>query len=127
MTGRTRCPLCSLYHRNGHAARCVQVDRMWPLGPLAEAICRPGESVAVTLGVDTTALNRAAEFGLSDLLADRWAIRAGHHPAEIWPDWIDAGLTVTDRLFLEGGWRQAWLAAEPAEPSPLPVRNENAA
>lgn len=32
---------------------------------------------------------RAAAVGASVWEADRWACRAGYHPAEIWPEWVE--------------------------------------
>lgn len=55
---------------------------------------------------------RALEEGLTDWQADRLAVRHGLHPAQIWTDWVEAALTPLDRLFLEHGWRQAWLWQE---------------
>jgi hypothetical protein len=54
--------------------------------------------------------------GLDDWQADRAAIRLGFMPWDIWGDqWFETGLSVTDRDFVTGGWRQAWLwAQEPA-------------
>lgn len=39
-------------------------------------------------------------------------------------DWVDAGLSVTDRQFIESGWRQAWLYDHP---DPITEREESAA
>ena len=55
---------------------------------------------------------RALDEGLTDWQADRLAVRHGLHPAQIWTDWVDAALTPLDHLFLERGWRQAWLWQE---------------
>jgi len=55
-----------------------------------------------------TAWHRIAAAGLTDWQADRAAVRLGHMPHDVWPDWIDAGLTELDRDYLAGGWRQAW-------------------
>lgn len=81
----------------------------WPVQPLLDLghtrhrICR------VIGGKD---FNRYIEHGLTDWQADRAAIRLGHFPSQVWPGWIDAGLTELDRRYLAGGWRQAWLWME---------------
>jgi hypothetical protein len=81
----------------------------WPLEPLLEAThLRPGE-LRVALHLSTATLDAALTDGLSDRVADRWAIRLRRHPAQVWPEWIDAGLRPIDRDYLAGGWRQAWL------------------
>lgn len=98
------CPTCS----TRHTPRC-QPARTWPMEAL-EAHARHG--LAHSLGISTDTYRLAMERGLSDTKADRYAIRLGVHPSEVWEDWVDAGLSVPDRVFLENGWRQAWLARE---------------
>lgn len=122
MSGRPVCPTCLLRH----SPRCPGIETRWPLGPLV-ALCaaeaRRGsgrtEDIANALGVERVALARAAEYGLTDVQADRWAVRCGHHPASIWHNWADAALTPLDRDYLANGWRQAWewnqTRTEPAE------------
>lgn len=104
----SRCRVCSL----NHTPRCVQVSHRWPLSALLP-FCH-GQPVALALGVERSLVSRAAEFGLSDLMADRWAVKLGQHPGNVWPDWFDAALTAVDRQFLETGWRHAWEHDEPA-------------
>lgn len=117
---RARCQTCSLHHR----PRCKPHPQRWPLGPLVEAVAndtRRGRGrihdVALCLGVSGESVRSAAEFGLTDEQADRWAIRCGLHPAYVWPGWIDAGLTVRDAQFVASGWRPAWLHDERADRS----------
>jgi hypothetical protein len=78
----------------------------WPLEPLLEATGLTLHGLAEKTGGDPYGYT---DTGLSDAVADRWAIRCGNHPGEIWPAWFDAGLTVLDREYVEGGWRPAWL------------------
>lgn len=99
---KSRCQTCSL----NHIPRCKREDR-WPLAPLLAAVNVPDFPRLV--GVSGAVIEAAHIVGLSDTQADRWAVRAGLHPAMVWPDWIDAGLTERDRRFLETGWRRAWL------------------
>jgi hypothetical protein len=64
--------------------------RRWPLEPLAALMGgRPGLTAR---GIDTRQITRAEADGLSDLLADRWAVRCGLHPYTVWPDMADAAV-----------------------------------
>lgn len=73
------------------------MSRRYPLQPLIDAIGidgpilrREGTSLSVdqqaayAIGVDQSAVRRARRLGLSEALADRWAIRAGLHPDLVW-------------------------------------------
>jgi hypothetical protein len=116
VTGRARCPVCSLYHRNGYPSTCVP-DRRWPLAPLlAVMTAEQRTNVPVTLGISGGMMSMAEGEGLPDPTADRVAIRLGLHPGEIWSDWFDAGLTEHDRTFVAEGWRQAWEWNEAHQP-----------
>lgn len=110
----SRCRVCSL----NHTPRCVQVRHRWPLSALLP-FCN-GLPVAQALDVERTMIRRAAEFGLTDTQADRWAVKLGHHPGNVWADWFDVALTTLDRQFLENGWRNAWLHDEEV---PCPQQN----
>jgi hypothetical protein len=81
----------------------------WPIEPLLATGVTPAQLRARLGGAG---YQRATVDGLSDQQADRIAIALGHHPANVWPDWADAALTALDRLYLAGGWRQAWLWQE---------------
>ena len=43
------------------------------------------------IGIDGTRLSMISEPGylLGETTADRYAIKCGRHPSEIWPDWFD--------------------------------------
>jgi len=82
----------------------------WPLEPLLATTGVTPTQVRARLG--GAGYLRAETDGLSDRQADRIAIALGHHPANVWDDWADAALTPLDRLYLAGGWRQAWLWQE---------------
>ena len=117
---RTRCPRCTLTH-----SPLCPTERRWPLAPLVEAMRRRGSAnPTYELGIGGEVWKRATAHGLTDATADRWAVRAGWLPWEVWPDWIDAGLSVVDRQRIEGGWRPAWLHAEQ---TPSTERQEDAA
>lgn len=103
MPSLSRCPRCAIRH----TPRCPAPR--WPVEPLTDRLRYPTRD----LNVSSAELARQTTTGLSDAMADRWAVRCGFHPSEVWPEWHEAGLTVTDDLFVNGGgWRPAWLAAE---------------
>lgn len=106
MTARRSCPACTLVHW----PRCPGTTGLrWPLGPLLDAIgATSHQGLMRQLGYSGGTLSQAAVVGLTDAQADRWAVASGMHPAEVWPGWTDAGLTVVDAQFVSGGWRPAW-------------------
>jgi hypothetical protein len=110
-------------HKNRWQARCIDTDgravaRNWPTEDIAWAWLGWIEarryrwplddlhtlvagryptqtSLARALGIQSTVVARAAERGLSDSQADRWAVRLGYHPMSVWGwAWIDAALEV---------------------------------
>lgn len=99
---RMECGHCSVRH----TPRCTTPT--WPVAPLL-ALCGGTEQLAARLDMNHEKILSAQISGLDDYKADRWAIRCGHHPGSIWPEWVDAGLTLRDELFVnDGGWRPAW-------------------
>lgn len=87
-------------------------DRPYPFEALREAMaCQTPGDVGRRLGVSGRDLYDAVDHGLSDVLADRWAIRAGLHPELVWPGWTDDGLAEIDRD-IDQWWRPAWLHRE---------------
>ncbi len=92
--------------------RLVPTEERYPLQPLLAALgCQTINQARHRHGLQ---LWEYAERGLTEDHADRLAIRLGLHPAMVWPTWIDNGLTTLDRLYLEQGWRTAWLWNERA-------------
>jgi hypothetical protein len=68
----------------------------WPLHPLLDAARLTPAGLAVQLNTGANNITQAAEAGLSDLQADRWAIRLGFHPVLVWGwAWVDAALAAT--------------------------------
>ena len=106
------CPVCSLRH----SPRCTRNGPTWPLAPLLDQFVPYAgvSALADRLSVNPCRLIELAEVGLTDDMADRWAVRLGLHPSLVWPDWFDAGLTVVDAQFVESGWRQVFDWTEPA-------------
>ena len=70
------------------AAEMDTAEFRWPLEPLA-ALIRGAEPWS-RVRVDRRTWTRARTVGLSADQADRWSIRAGYHPAVVWPDLWDA-------------------------------------
>ena len=107
------CPLCGAYslhhHRNngGRVVWCKATDAIWPTAPLVAKAGGILETCRL-LGIE----KRTIPTHINDVQSDQWAIRCGWHPNQVWPDWSDAGLRYVDRVFLESGWRQAWLQWE---------------
>lgn len=89
-------------------------ERRYPLEALAARMGCSVHRMGERLQVAGSTLQEYRQRGLTPRIADRLAIRAGYHPALIWPTWIDDALTVVDRQFLAQGWRQAWLWNEAA-------------
>lgn len=104
MSGR-RCPLCTLCH----SPHCYAVPKAtrWDVEPLIQ---RVGVGRATELFGDE--LRKARRAGLTDNKADRWAVRAGLHPEEVWPGWCEKALTPLDAIHVDEGRRSAWLWRE---------------
>ena len=84
----------------------------YPVQHLLDAANVTAAQAAHQLHVSYRQLQQLARFGLPEHLADRWACRLGLHPANVWPEWVDDGLTALDLIHLNGGWRTAWLWKE---------------
>lgn len=58
-----------------------------PFGPLEEALGPHHDpaTIAATLRVNVRQVHRWRHYGLTDVQADRLAVTAGLHPAEVWP------------------------------------------
>lgn len=103
---RRRCSACGCNHTPKCPHRAAVLS--WPLEPLTGACERakgPGW-LRLTAGPDTFA--KWERSGLSDVDADRWAVRIGLHPNQVWPRWDEAGLRAVDAVFVADGWRHAW-------------------
>ncbi len=70
---------------------------------------RPGLEVRAVAGCPGCGRTFTIAASLTDVSTD-----LGRHPAMVWPTGFDDGLTALDRLYLEQGWRQAWLWNERA-------------
>lgn len=89
------------------------LTRRWPTAAL---VAKAGGRKALChrLGIKPRTLPR----DIDDVQADRWAVRCGWHPEQVWPGWCDAGLRYVDAVFVTEGWRPAWLHQLEARPDP---------
>lgn len=87
--------------------------RLWPVEPLLD-LGHNARAICLALHISGSSWATARDHGLTDRQADRAAIRLGVLPHLVWPGWVEAGLTPLDRVWLEQGWRQAWLYREKA-------------
>src|SRR5262245_1314694 len=66
------------------------VSGRWPLTPLLAASGMSRNGLARQLRLAGHTLRTASRRGLSDVQADRWAVRLGLHPVEVWgSSWYD--------------------------------------
>lgn len=66
--------------------------RRYPIGPLLDVMVGRGMSrtaAARLLGMSGSSLQDATRLGLLVKAADRCAMKAGLHPVEVWPSWMD--------------------------------------
>lgn len=66
----------------------------YPLAALVAASGLTESALARRVGLSGSTLKAARERGLVERAADRYAVRAGLHPAQVWDYWID-GAAVT--------------------------------
>lgn len=97
-------------------------SRRWPLQPLLDAARLTATGLACELTIAGNEITRAALHGLSDIQADRWAIRLGFHPVLVWGwDWVDDGLaSASPRTLISADLRQRIEAGELRPGDPLP-------
>lgn len=72
------------------------MTRYYPFAALAEALDLPEHQAAVALRLSGTTEKRYRDQGVTWPVADRLAVRAGFHPAQIWPEWIDHAIEDLD-------------------------------
>lgn len=108
------------------ADRPAGQGRRWPFQPLLDATRLTATELAVELAINGSEITRAALHGLSDLQADRWAIRLGFHPVLVWGwDWIDDALaSASPRTLLADDLRRQIEAGELRPGDPLPPVKE---
>lgn len=62
-----------------------RLGRWFPIGPLTKATGLTPTAACAVLGLNS---GRVIRRGINEYQADELATRLGHHPAEIWTDWI---------------------------------------
>ena len=67
----------------------IRTARPWPMQPLLDATSLTLSGFSHAHGVSYDTMRPAARDGLTDKQADHWAVKAGLHPACVWPDWTD--------------------------------------
>lgn len=68
----------------------IVTGHRWPLTALLSASGLSRHTMGSQLRLAGHTLRTASRRGLSDLQADRWAVRLGLHPAEVWgSSWYD--------------------------------------
>lgn len=106
MAADKKCSLCLTWHTPMCSA--VPKSTRWPVEPL---IRLAGGYSALQDKTGRGNVARAIREGLTDLLADRWAVACGFHPEQVWPGWVEAALRVVDAEAIEGS-RRVWLWRE---------------
>lgn len=79
--------------------------RRYPLAALVAASGLTERDLSRVVAMSGSALKAARERGLSSDAADRYAVRAGLHPGEVWPSWTQ------DQIALEAARRRDMKAA----------------
>lgn len=69
----------------------------YPLASLAAACGLSEHALCQRLGVKGSDGQRAIREGLSELLADRYAVKMGLHSAVVWPELMDAAIEAVHR------------------------------
>jgi lambda repressor-like predicted transcriptional regulator len=68
--------------------------RRYPLDALVRASGLTEAALARKVGLSGTTLKQARERGLKESAADRYAVRCGLHPLEVWPELAEAAEAV---------------------------------
>lgn len=61
----------------------------YPWAALATAMGVSENQAVMTLGVNGRMGQLYRHQGMSERVAERLAVKAGFHPAEVWPEWLD--------------------------------------
>lgn len=84
--------------------------RPYPFAPIDEATTLADHDLAARLHISGWQLRRCRAEGCTVEEADRFAVRLGLHPCELWGwGWFADALTPMDDLYVNhGGWRVDW-------------------
>lgn len=63
--------------------------RRYPLEPLADAVGMTVAALGREVGMSGATRTKVETFGLTEAAADRYAVRLGLHPWEVWQDWFE--------------------------------------
>jgi hypothetical protein len=108
--GQPARPVVTRRQARAQAQREQRTARPYSFDVLLEQIgARTIDGACERLSIGDDTYRRYETNGLTEVQADRLAVRAGLHPAMVWPTWVQDGLTPLDEVFLAGGWRPAWL------------------
>lgn len=77
--------------------------RRYPLDALVAVSGLSEAALARLVRLSGTTLKNARENGLREDAADRYAVRAGFHPAEVWTDWSTVEIVADDAVPHEHG------------------------
>lgn len=86
----------------------------YPLAALVAASGLTEAQLARRVGLSGSTLKMARERGLVERSADRYAVRAGLHPFEVWPEMADEHLADLERVEAERLERRRQIARESA-------------
>lgn len=85
------------------------MSRRYPIEPLLALLAERGLSTTAAgllLGCSGSSMKDALERGVLVKAADRFANRAGYHPAEVWPTWVSDAEEAARRQSNE--WKRQW-------------------
>lgn len=71
-------------------------DHRYPLAPLAAAMRLTEPAALAALGVSGTQQRERRTLGLTRLVADNMAVKAGMHPYEVWPEMADHDIAAAE-------------------------------
>ena len=80
------------------------VTRRYPLAPLEER-----GVTHRTVGTAGSNWARCRTEGIAEAIADRWAVAAGLHPGQVWPEWF--GGVLSDKTLCGRKVGRAWRTA----------------
>jgi lambda repressor-like predicted transcriptional regulator len=88
--------------------------RRYPVANLLEATGLSLSALAQRVGIGGGEYARVRTEGVSELAADRWANRLGLHPAEVWPEYVEAGIREVMRTCAAVGCEVSFVSAHHA-------------
>jgi len=71
---------------------------MYPISDLVKLMGVSDDRARIVLGVSGDSWHRFVDRGLSEAQAERFAVRAGFHPFEVWPAMADARVSEAEAV-----------------------------